>query len=78
MSDYLRFLERYEQLMNGETVDFLLFEIEDILMNMDYYNINTLMIQKKGGEDCSVPYFCFFTCRVDEPTINNYRHKNTY
>lgn len=64
------FNQRYKDLMCGGTVIFNESEVMELLFYLDYYHINTLMIQSNPIESTNV--WRKFTCRVDEATIKNY------
>lgn len=64
------FNQRYKDLMCGGTVTFNESEVIELLYYLDYYHINTLLVQSNLTESTNISRK--FTCRVDEATIKNY------
>lgn len=64
------FNQRYKDLMCGGTVTFNESEVIELLYYLDYYHINTLLVQSNLTESTNISRK--FTCRVDEATIRNY------
>ena len=64
------FNQKYKDLMCGGTVIFNESEVMELLYYLDYYHINTLLVQSNPKESTNVSRK--FTCRVDEATIRNY------
>lgn len=64
------FRKQYDKLMSGEIVNFPESRVLDILMHLDYYKINTLMIQDdyKGSSTLTKRFYC----KVDETTVKAY------
>ena len=67
---YDTFTKKYDQLMSGKIVSFSESRVWDILMHLDYYKINTLMIQDDTEKSTTVSKW--FVCKVDEPTVRAY------
>lgn len=67
---YDTFTKKYEQLMSGKTVSFSETRVIDILTHLDYYKINTLMVQSDPEKTSNIAQW--FICRVDEPTVRAY------
>lgn len=67
---YETFAKKYDQLMSGETVSFSEKRVWDMLTHLDYYHINTLMVQSDYEKSNNV--LQWFTCKVDEPTVKAY------
>ena len=64
------FNQRYKDLMCGGTVTFNESEVIELLYYLDYYHINTLLVQSNPKESTNV--WRKFTCRVDEATARGY------
>ena len=64
------FSQRYKDLMRGGTVTFNESEVIELLYHLDYYHINTLLVQSNPTESTNV--WRKFTCRVDEATVRSY------
>lgn len=64
------FRKQYDKLMSGEIVNFPEGRVLDILMHLDYYKINTLMIQDdyEGSSTLTKRFYC----KVDEATVKTY------
>ncbi len=60
------FKKRYYKMMEGETSEFSIDELIYLENYLDYFKINTIMVQKSGIKDS-------FYCRVDSLTILYYR-----
>lgn len=74
MTRYFR--KRYDEMMSGKAVDFTEHEVFDFLTHMDYFHINTLMVQSCPSKTDEVTQW--FTCKVDKPTIKAYiKEKNS-
>ena len=67
---YDTFAKKYDQLMSGKIVSFSETRVLDILTHLDYYKINTLMIQDDTEKTTTVSKW--FICKVDEPTVKAY------
>lgn len=67
---YDTFTKKYDQLMSGKVVSFSETRVWDILTHLDYYKINTLMVQDNFEKSNAVSKW--FICKVDEPTIKAY------
>lgn len=65
-----QFNQKYKDLMCGGTVTFNESEVIELLYYLDYYHINTLLVQSNLTESTNISRK--FTCRVDEATIRNY------
>ena len=65
------FNQRYKDLMCGGAAIFNEFEVIELLYYLDYYHINTLLVQSSPIESTNVSRK--FTCRVDEETIKEYK-----
>lgn len=61
---------RYKAMMQGNIIDFPEGDVIDILTHLDYYHINTLMIQTNSNKSTNATQW--FTCKVDEPTVRAY------
>lgn len=61
---------RYRRLMNGSPVDFNENEVIELLHHLDYYKINTLMVQSHPLTSINHNYF---VCKVDKETIRAYK-----
>ena len=61
---------RYKAMMQGNTIDFPEGDVFDMLMHLDYYHINTLMVQDNYEKTTRTTKW--FTCKVDEPTVRAY------
>ena len=61
---------RYKAMMQGNTIDFPEGDVFDMLMHLDYYHINTLMVQDNHEKTTRTTKW--FTCKVDEPTVRAY------
>ena len=66
MGIYETFRQRYEHMMSGEAVAFPETQVWDMLKHMDYFQINTLMIQEDGINSTKITKW--FVCKVDEVT----------
>ena len=51
---YDTFTKKYDQLMSGKIVSFSETRVWDILTHLDYYKINTLMIQNEAEKTNAV------------------------
>lgn len=63
------FRTRYDRMMSGNAVDFNENEVIDFLSHLDYYKINTLMVQSHPLTSTIRRYFI---CKVDKPSIEAY------
>ena len=61
---------RYKAMMQGNIIDFPECDVIDILTHLDYYHINTLMIQTNFNKSTNAKQW--FTCKVDESTVRAY------
>ena len=59
--------EEYSDLLSGETIWLTKEELSFIMDNMNEIGINTLMVQTCKDK---------FVCKVDEPTIREWRRQN--
>ena len=64
------FNQRYKDLMCGGTVTFNESEVMELLFYLDYYHINTLLVESNLKESTNISRK--FTCRVDEATVRRY------
>ena len=62
--------QAYDRLMSGQAVSLPQGRVWDIMMHLDYYHINTLMIQSDSENTTRVTQW--FVCKVDEPTVKMY------
>lgn len=67
---YDTFTKKYDQLMSGKIVSFSEARVLDILTHLDYYKINTLMIQDDTEKTNAISKW--FICKVDESTVKAY------
>lgn len=70
MGEYESFRKRYELMMSGELVGFSEGEVLDIMRHLDYFQINTLMIQEDGVLSTRVTKW--FVCKVDEISVKSF------
>lgn len=70
MGIYETFRQRYEHMMSGEVVCFPENQIWDMLTHLDYFQINTLMIQEDGINSTKITKW--FICKVDDTTKSAY------
>jgi hypothetical protein len=70
MGIYETFRQRYEHMMSGEAVCFSENQVWDMLTHLDYFQINTLMIQEDGVNSTKITKW--FVCKVDEATKKAY------
>lgn len=61
---------RYKALMKGNAIDFPENDVWEMLNYLDYYKINTLMVQANPEKTTNITRW--FTCKVDEPTVKAY------
>lgn len=61
---------RYKAMMQGNIIDFPECDVIDMLTHLDYYHINTLMVQTNFNKSTETTQW--FTCKVDEPTVKAY------
>lgn len=67
---------RYKALMEGKAIDFPENDVWEMLNYLDYYKINTLMVQANPEKTTNITRW--FTCKVDEVTVNTYlKEKNS-
>ena len=57
--------------MSGKIVDLSQGDIWELLNNLDYYRINTLMIQDNPSMATRITKW--YTCKVDEQSIKSYK-----
>ena len=57
-------------MMSGEAVNFSENQVWDMLMHLDYFQINTLMVQEDGANSTKITKW--FVCKVDEATKKAY------
>lgn len=67
----LPFWKKYDLLMSGKIVDLSQGDIWELLNNLDYYRINTLMIQDNPSMTTRITKW--YTCKVDEQSIKSYK-----
>lgn len=73
---FYSFWRRYREMMEGQIVDFSEGEVAKLLAYLDYYQINTLMIQSNPEKTNNITKW--FTCKVDEQTVKAYiKEKNS-
>ena len=70
MGNYETFWQRYKHMMSGEAVTFPENQVWDMVTHLDYFQINTLMIQE--DEVNSTKITKWFVCKVDEVTKKAY------
>lgn len=70
MGNYETFRQRYKHMMSGETVTFPENQVWDMLTHLDYFQINTLMVQEDGINSTKITKW--FVCKVDEITVKTY------
>ena len=66
----LPFWRRYREMMEGQAANFSEREVHELLMRLDYYQINTLMIQDNPEKTTNIARW--YTCKVDAPTVKAY------
>lgn len=70
MGIYETFRQRYEHMMSGEPVSFPEGQVWDMLTHLDYFQINTLLVQEDGVNSTKITKW--FVCKVDEITRKAY------
>ena len=70
MGIYETFRQRYEHMMSGEAVCFSENQVWDMVTHLDYFQINTLMIQEDGINSTKITKW--FVCKVDEASVRNF------
>lgn len=70
MGIYETFRQRYEHMMSGEAVCFPENQVLDMLTHLNYFQINTLMIQEDSVNSTKITKW--FVCKVDEVTKKAY------
>ena len=70
MGEYENFRKRYELMMSGELTSFSEGEVWDIMRHLDYFQINTLIIQEDGVLSTRITKW--FVCKVDETSVRNF------
>lgn len=74
MGNYETFWQRYEHMMSGEAVTFPGNQVWDMLTHLNYFQINTLMIQEDGVNSTRVVKW--FVCKVDEVSVKRYLNES--
>ena len=65
-----RFRQRYDKMMSGGTEDFTEHEVFEFLSRLNYFQINTLIVQSCPEKIDVVTNW--YTCKVDKPTVKAY------
>ena len=74
MGIYETFRQRYEHMMSGEAVCFSENQVWDMLTHLDYFQINTLMVQEDGINSTKITKW--FVCKVDDVTVKKYLNES--
>lgn len=65
-----RFRQRYDKMMSGGTEDFTEHEVFEFFSRLNYFQINTLIVQSCPEKTDVVTNW--YTCKVDKPTVKAY------